>query len=1127
MINRFYYLLFIFIFLVGLYGCGGSLLESLSNATTSKGISSIGSISMSSDVSKVTTGGGDTGTAEITLKITDSNGTGIKKEVTLSTTMGYLKDDKGNIINKITTNDYGEAKFYFESGDTPGNATITAQVEGVTKELNIGIVKVGAISLTADKQYLIKNGSTLLHIQVSDVYGNPASGIKVKILSSDPSILSVGLETVVTDNQGKASVYVSAGQTTQNKKVTVTAQSGDKFASLDLNILIPNSLILTVNPETINTGGEVATITAYVTDSAGNPVPQIPVSFSTTLGEVTPSVATTDVNGIAVAYLKSGNVEGDATITATAGDLKKNTVVHIIQSSVVNVPASIEVENIEADKIYIKGSGNKETSKITFIVRDGGGNPVPNIHIQFSLVGGSQGGEYLVPINGVTDANGEVSTTLKSGTKPVTVKVKAWYNDEVYTETSDITICSGPPEGKHLSLYPNHLNIAGLVKDGIEDPITARLADLYSNPVPEGTAVHFESEYAKINGAESSTTSGNETGVATASLFSQDPKPLNGVPVHVWVQAQSGNYAYISKLYVNGNTIYAGTDGGGVFKTIDDGENWNNIGKPRSYVEGLKGLWGTYINDMEVRGSLIVVATEDGGVFYSEDGGYDWKDLNSQSDRITQYNVVNGTVLNYYPVNLRERISVDNGSFIAWKIIGRQFFTNDTIPHTITYDIDYGMPSTPAKFIRILDNNTFFAYFSGKGVWKFDKTLLHWFNFNQGLPQVNISTMVLVDTNNDGSNDTIFVTIGGQVYKSSVTTANFQSVGAVQPVAFNDAYVMGTDIYYATTQGIKKFDTLTNTWIDVNFTGCPVSNIKHILVTTDGTIYIGTDVGLYRIKNGKAYPLNIYKEIQMFANESRQITLAYPSDENKTHTIIYINGIELPFTYYDFENATTISIRNNVAPIPAGAVVEVYYTLKPDNSTSYYVAVPQKEITALYYTNNKLYFGTENRKVYVLENPATASLNGELPKIRDISGLSNKITSVVYKTAEVMFSGHIKIKAYWDSDGDGFFDNGNATNGTVVVPNGNKTSVLVTISDENGRPLAPGTNIEFSCDVAKVNFSTSTLPDFIYGGNGITEYHVVLMDKDASQIKLQIGTLKIKVTSENYGETLSVPVKAY
>jgi len=298
-----------------------------------------------------------------------------------------------------------------------------------------------------------------------------------------------------------------------------------------------------------------------------------------------------------------------------------------------------------------------------------------------------------------------------------------------------------------------------------------------------------------------------------------------------------------------------------------------------------------------------------------------------------------------------------------------------------------------------------------------------------------------------------------------------------------------------------------------------VNNIKRIVVAKDGMIYIGTDLGVYRIENGQAYPLNVYKERQQPTDETRELTLSYPSDQDKTHTTIYVNGVEIPSTYYEFEDKTTINIRDDVDPIPADAIVEIYYTLKPADGT--YTSAPQKKIAALYYdnTNDKLYFDTENRKVYVLENPAAAS-NGELPKIRDISGLTFKITAVLYKTTQVMFTGDTVIRAFWDSDGDGYFDNG-----SIFVPDGGYINILVIVSDQNGRPLVAESQINISSDVGQITSVNSTLPDAQYGGNGTTEYWVTISDdKPGDTDSPKSGSLTIEVTSENGNEELAIPI---
>lgn len=790
------------------------------------------------------------------------------------------------------------------------------------------------------------------------------------------------------------------------------------------------------------------------------------------------------------------------TTTTTTGD-----------SDVLDVPTNIEVYSVEHNQIYIQGSGKSETSKVTFLVKDSAGDAVSGASIQFSLVGGSKGGEYLVPTSGVTDANGQVATTLKAGDQPGSIQIKASYSDTVYSILPTINIFSGPPEGKHLSMSFDKLNITGLIHEGLTNEVALNLADLYSNPVPDDTAVQFQSEYAKIEGGDGTTTNG----VVTADLITQAPRPSNGDTVHIWAQTNSGSYAYVSGLHVSGDTIYAATDGGGIFKSTDGGENWANIGRPKSYAEGEQGLWGTYVNDITINKTAtlndVMVATEDGGVLYSEDGGYNWVDCSSLSDRYTDCNIINGATLTYYPVQRRSRQSVPG--YDDWSIIGNTFLCGGIGTYDVTYDIDYNMPSTPAKIIKKYDDDTYFAYFYGSGLYKYKKTEKHWNAFNTHLPSTNISTMTIVGTD-------IYVTIGGKVYKSAVVAANFSSVGTTQPVSFNDAFYLAanTSIYYASTDEIiRRFDTGTDSFVetisDANSTY--PQNIRSVWAVDATTLYAATDYGLYRFENGgswTAYPLNVYKDVQTPASSTTTLTLSYASDQDQTHTTIYVDGEEMTISTYSFTNSTTISLTDAIA---AGSIVEILYTLKPAAGSTY-TAAAEAKITALYYDTTNLYFGTENRKLYCLTNPATAS-NGVLPQIKDISGLTTRISSVLYKTGEVMFTGYLQVDTLWDTNGVGGYDNGD-----INVPDGGWQNILVLVCDVNGRPPMSGTKLDVTYsgggDIGGT--LTYTWPDFPYGP---TQFVITVFDDDVGDADLaEEGIITIKVTESENGPDVELKI---
>ncbi len=1113
--------------------------ENASQSTSSQVTSSssgVSTILITPEYSKVTTNGGDTGTTRIVIRTLDSSGKGVSTTLNVSATLGSITDSQGNLISRITTNSYGYGEFYFVSGQNPGKASIIVSEGALSNSTEIDVVKIGVISLVLDKQYLLEGESTLLHVNVKDIFDEPVEGIRVKLSSENDTALSLGLDTLVTDENGSAKVFVTAGEISQNTQVKVNASCGGRSAETTVKIAVPVAIIL--NPVMLSESGETVAINAQVIGKDGKGIPQVQIAFSTTLGEISPSVATTDNMGRATVYLYSKNLEGKALITATVANISNQTEVYI-KSSTSTSPALIEVESVETDKIYVKGSGKKETSKVIFKVVDEEGNPVKNVAIKFSLIGGSSGGEFLSPVVNVSDENGEVMTTLHAGILPGVVKIKAWYNDRIFTETEAITISSGPPEGRHFSLAFDKLNIPGLIYDGIQDGVSARLADFYGNPVPEGTGVHFECEYAKVEGANA--TDGEEPGLATAYLYSQDPRPVNGAPVHVWAQTQSGAYAHITKIYADNDTILIGTDGGGVFKSIDMGISWENIGKPRTYSEGLKGLWGTYVEDMDVlkntNTNLIVVATEK-GVFYSEDGGYNWRDLSSHSDRYIDYFNLNGTTLTanltYYPIPNLARIWITvNGipiedTPVKWKVENNTFFVNTPGNYTVSYDIDYNSPSAPAKLVKILNSTVFFACFQNTGLFKFNKQTLRWEDFNKNLTGLDISTIALVDTNADGKKDTIFVTVDGSVFKSSVANPYFQLV-KVFPVSFNDVYVKDSKLYYATTEGIKIYDSTTNTWEEISLEGAPTRNVKKVVVTSNGTIFAGTDYGLYKVTSTGAIPLTFYKEIITTTNETRELVLSYPCDERKDHTFIYINGIELRNSYYEFENATTIKISEETNPVPANSTVEIYYVVKPYPG---YTTIPQKEITALYYFNNKLFIGTTSRKLYLLENPESAGAT-ELAKFVNLSGETIQIGDILYTTGKIMFSGYPSVKVYqYSLDPKTGIPLYNSTWGVVLNSTNSQAVLVVVIADANGRPLGSNSTISFKASIYKppcftINGADSynaTVSNSLYGGEGISLFTLRLAPTGLC-VNGTSDALKITIDSPNGQLEYSINVK--
>src|SRR5205807_768834 len=123
-----------------------------------------------------------------------------------------------------------------------------------------------------------------------------------------------------TDISGRAVATFVAG--TQSGTATITAASGGASVGTNGAIKIAvgaaavGRVVVSANPTTVSSLGGASTITASVADVNGNSLNNVAVTFTTTGGTLSTSLATTDQNGVATAVLTT---TVQATVTATAG----------------------------------------------------------------------------------------------------------------------------------------------------------------------------------------------------------------------------------------------------------------------------------------------------------------------------------------------------------------------------------------------------------------------------------------------------------------------------------------------------------------------------------------------------------------------------------------------------------------------------------------------------------------------------------------------------------------------------------------------------------------------------------------------------------------------------------------
>ncbi|MBD8533317.1 MULTISPECIES: Ig-like domain-containing protein [unclassified Massilia] len=382
--------------------------------------------------------------------------------------------------------------------------------------------------------------------------GKPAVGAIVQFATGTAGMLVFTPETgsALTDANGVAVVTVKPASYTTAGAVAVSATSvvEGKTGTGGVNLAI-GAAPLTVGTLSFATA-PTGRLPAFSTLALNIPVTSAgqPATASTGLtlsslcvGDGTATLVPGAIsNGVQVAtYTNNGCVRGRDTITAAIGNSSQTIGVDV---SAANIGA-IQFSNTSqaGTSIVLKGSGGQgrsESAQVTFRVVDQQGNGLAGVDVDFSATTYT-GGLTVSPLRATTDASGNASTMVSSGTIPTPVRVlaTATRNGTSMTGLSDtLTVSTGLPIQRSMSLSAEHHNIEGGNVDGTKVGVTVRLADQYGNPVSNGTAVNFVTEGGAIGSAAQG---GCVTvdGGCSVDLVSQNYRPADGrVTVLAFVQ---------------------------------------------------------------------------------------------------------------------------------------------------------------------------------------------------------------------------------------------------------------------------------------------------------------------------------------------------------------------------------------------------------------------------------------------------------------------------------------------------------------------------------------------------------------------------------------------------------------
>ncbi len=377
-----------------------------------------------------------------------------------------------------------------------------------------------------------------------------------------------------------------------------------------------------------------------------------------------------------------------------------------------------------------------------------------------------------------------------------------------------------------------------------------------------------------------------------------------------WVERGPGNVGGRTRGFqvdpndISGNTWFAGSVGGGIWKTTDAGQNWVPVS------DDWPNMAVSCLTIAPSNSQVIYAGTGEGfynldaimgnGIFKSIDGGETWNLLNATEDN-SAFRFVNRIAVDkdnenivYAATNRGIYKSEDGGS--SWNTAYQALYNNDNYVRRVQ---DLRMsPSDSDILIAGVDNYGVIQSFDGGETWK----LVH--SLTEGRVEICISDLdndvifALTSQSNlsmstDGGDNWVKVSFSGTEVAYLSGQGWYNNTMVAHPSDENKLFIGGVDLYSVTTidgasNGTPAFDIIDNTGayfvygdIEGQYLGGGVK-ITHENATGIGTV---------EIRFGAA---NSQKAHRFTVDNSSALV------DNADH--VYIDYVDVPFEVWDTQN---------------------------------------------------------------------------------------------------------------------------------------------------------------------------------------------------------------------------------
>jgi uncharacterized protein (TIGR03437 family) len=353
-----------------------------------------------------------------------------------------------------------------------------------------------------------------------------------------------------------------------------------------------------------------------------------------------------------------------------------------------------------------------------------------------------------------------------------------------------------------------------------------------------------------------------DAGTYAVSFTVTDPGGLSAtakVNVDVgakWAKTSGPDGGEVHTIVNVAGTLYAGTQGSGVFRSTDNGRSW---------VEVSDGLIGQalFVYDLLSSGSNLYAATAD-GLYISSNGGQHW------TPRPVGAHVI-ATAL--FETGGRLFVGTDgDGVFVSadglsWTVSNqglsaaakqvRAFGTNGTQIYLASYgggvntstnlgqswaEINNQLGDPYVQSLLVTGNSLYAGTYS-KGIYLSTNNGQSWNAMNKGFPTSSIQINALL-----AIGDTLYAgTSGSGIYSSidggqnwSATNNGFSGTA----IFVNELVAVGMNLFAGTREGVSRSDDAGRHWTRSN-SGLVTSHVQALLNDADGLL-AGTSAGIFR-----------------------------------------------------------------------------------------------------------------------------------------------------------------------------------------------------------------------------------------------------------------------------------------